>query len=224
MTHPQVETRNPNPRKEKVFNLNILKHKNKKQMWFCYILRNKQEQYKYLTYNGFTNNPKKRLRQHNEEIKGGARYTHGKGGGWEIYALLSGFHTNINALSCEWLIKHPSGKLGKRHKSYNSPIGRIKSLNHILQKTHWTSKCIINNNECNYKLLLTTDVASHLDIPSLPKNITVTIHDVIDLDQIDILSDKYDDPSVPSITPLISPDCHSFIDASPSISTASTVH
>lgn len=48
-------------------------------MWYCYILRNKLEQFKHNTYNGSTNNPLRRLRQHNEEIKGGARATHGKG-------------------------------------------------------------------------------------------------------------------------------------------------
>ncbi len=48
-------------------------------MWYCYILRNKLEQFKHNTYNGSTNHPMRRLRQHNEEIKGGARATHGKG-------------------------------------------------------------------------------------------------------------------------------------------------
>jgi structure-specific endonuclease subunit SLX1 len=158
-------------------------------MFFCYILRNKQEQYKYLTYNGFTNNPKRRLRQHNEEIKGGARYTHGKGGGWEIYALLSGFHTNINALSCEWLIKHPSGKPGKREKKFNGPEGRIKSLNRILQLDQWTSKCLISNKDCQYKLHIAADVA-HL-LTELPRNIEVVVVDQINLDEIDIVSEKY---------------------------------
>ena len=69
-------------------------------MWYCYILRNKLEQFKHNTYNGSTNHPMRRLRQHNEEIKGGARATHGKGGAWEICAMLSGFPDHINALSC----------------------------------------------------------------------------------------------------------------------------
>ncbi|RZD39298.1 MAG: hypothetical protein CXT73_07760 [Methanobacteriota archaeon] len=73
-------------------------------MWYCYILRNKLLQYQNNTYNGSTNNPIRRLRQHNEEIKGGARATHGKGGQWEYCAMLSGFPDHINALSCEWSI------------------------------------------------------------------------------------------------------------------------
>ena len=43
--------------------------------WYCYILRNSSEKYGKLTYNGSTNNPYRRLRQHNQEIVGGARYT-----------------------------------------------------------------------------------------------------------------------------------------------------
>jgi structure-specific endonuclease subunit SLX1 len=160
-------------------------------MFFCYILRNKHEQYQYLTYNGFTNNPKRRLRQHNEEIKGGARYTHGKGGGWEIYALLSGFHTNINALSCEWLIKHPSGKPGRREKKFNGPEGRIRSLNRILQLEQWTSKCLISNRDCKYKLHIVSDVAHLLE--KLPDNIEVVVVDKINLDDIDIVSEKYEE-------------------------------
>ena len=85
-------------------------------MWYCYILRNKLEQFKNNTYNGSTNNPMRRLRQHNEEIKGGARATHGKGGAWEICAMLSGFPDHINALSCEWRMKCPSGRPGKRER------------------------------------------------------------------------------------------------------------
>lgn len=49
-------------------------------MWFCYILRNRDPRYRNMTYNGSTNDPIRRLRQHNEEISGGAKATHGKAG------------------------------------------------------------------------------------------------------------------------------------------------
>ena len=59
------------------------------QQWYCYILRNRQHKYSHLTYNGSTNNPYRRLRQHNEEISGGAVYTHGvvAGGKYTHYLL-----------------------------------------------------------------------------------------------------------------------------------------
>ena len=57
-----------------------------KDTWYCYLLRNTSEQFKMCTYNGSTNDLKRRLRQHNEEIKGGAKATHGKNNSWdELY-------------------------------------------------------------------------------------------------------------------------------------------
>jgi predicted GIY-YIG superfamily endonuclease len=42
----------------------------KNESWYCYILRNTHPKYCNITYNGSTNDPVRRLRQHNEEIKG----------------------------------------------------------------------------------------------------------------------------------------------------------
>src|SRR6056300_1568208 len=114
-------------------------------MWSCYILRNTQPKYPRSTYNGATNNLPRRLRQHNGEITGGAKVTTQKGGGWEYCAILSGFPDKINCLSCEWRIKCPSGRPGKRESKYNSPSGRIKSLNEILSLEYWTKQCTVNN-------------------------------------------------------------------------------
>ena len=148
---------------------------NKKDKWFCYILRNTSQQYRMCTYNGSTNDLHRRLRQHNEEIKGGAKATHGKNNSWEYYALLSGFKDHINCLSCEWRFKLPSGKPGKREAKYNGPAGRILGLNQILHLDRWTSKCIVNNRDCQYKLILTEDVAHYLDRTKIPSNIEIAI-------------------------------------------------
>jgi structure-specific endonuclease subunit SLX1 len=153
-------------------------------MWYCYILRNTLPQYKNLTYNGSTNDPVRRLRQHNEEISGGAKFTHGKGGAWEIYALMTGFTDHINTLSCEWRIKHPSGKPGKRDKKYCGVTGRIKSLNEILPLERWTKQCTVNNRECNYTLYLAEDVAQYIDQNAVPENIQVITMDKITLSKI----------------------------------------
>jgi predicted GIY-YIG superfamily endonuclease len=145
------------------------------EKWYCYILRNKQPQYSHLTYNGSTNNPYRRLRQHNEEISGGAVYTHGRGGGWEIYALLTGFPDHKNALSCEWRIKHTNGKPGKRPTEHLGVTGRIVGLNEVLKLDKWTSKCLVNNADIPYTLYVAPDVAQYIDIPKLPANIQVNI-------------------------------------------------
>lgn len=155
-------------------------------MWYCYILRNKLEQFKNNTYNGFTNNPMRRVRQHNEEIKGGARATHGKGGGWEICAMIGGFDDKINALSCEWRIKCPSGRPGKRERKYQGVEGRVRSLNEIVQLNKWTGKCAIENKDCNFKLFVIRDVAHFLDIEKIPSNYVVEIVDEITAEQCEL--------------------------------------
>jgi structure-specific endonuclease subunit SLX1 len=142
-----------------------------KDKWYCYILRNKQHQYSHLSYNGSTNNPRRRLRQHNEEIVGGARYTHGRGGGWEIYALLTGFVDHKNALSCEWRIKHTNGRPGKRPNEHLGTIGRIRGLNEVLKLDIWTSKCTVNNADVAYTLYVAEDVEQYIDGSQLPDNI-----------------------------------------------------
>src|SRR5580692_510150 len=92
---------------------------------YCYILRNHHEPDKNRTYNGYTTNPAHRIRQHNQEIKGGARYTKKYGEKtWEIYVLLKGFPDIHNAQQCEWRIKHPARKR-IRPARYNKPDGRI---------------------------------------------------------------------------------------------------
>ena len=141
--------------------------------WYCYILRNRQPQYSHLTYNGSTNNPRRRLRQHNEEIAGGARYTPGRNGGWEIYALLTGFVDHKNALSCEWRIKHTNGKPGKRPSQHLGMAGRIRGLSEVLKLEKWTSKCTVSNADVPYTLYLAEDVFRLIRPTELPANITI---------------------------------------------------
>jgi structure-specific endonuclease subunit SLX1 len=142
-------------------------------MWYCYILRNKLPQYKNLTYNGSTNDPIRRLRQHNEEISGGARFTHGKGGAWEIYALMTGFEDHVNTLSCEWRIKHPSGKPGPREPKYRGVSGRIQAFNEILPLERWTKQCTVDNSTMKYTLYLAEDVVDLIDRSLVPENIEI---------------------------------------------------
>jgi len=152
-------------------------------MWYCYLLRNKLEQFKHNTYNGSTNNPMRRLRQHNEEIKGGARATHGKG---------AGFPDHINALSCEWRMKCPSGRPGKREAKYQRVQGRISSLNEILPLDRWTGKCVVDNRDMKLKLHIVEDVVGYLDISKIPSNIEIVQVETIDADCVELEMDVYD--------------------------------
>jgi structure-specific endonuclease subunit SLX1 len=128
--------------------------------YFCYILRNTNPLYNNLTYNGITNNLSRRLRQHNGEITGGAKYTKNKGP-WEYYVIIQGFTNKCEALSCEWRIKYPTNK--KRPRCFCGQIGRIKSLNLILNLEKWTNKTKIINSDNNYVIYISDDMSIYLD-------------------------------------------------------------
>jgi structure-specific endonuclease subunit SLX1 len=58
-------------------------------------------------YIGYTNNPKRRIRQHNREISGHhAKYT-ANYQPWSIGFLVTGFHTDSEAQKFEWALQHP---------------------------------------------------------------------------------------------------------------------
>lgn len=105
--------------------------------WHVYVICNNNN-----TYVGATPYPNRRLRQHNGEIKGGAKYTLSKGPGWKHICIISGFHTKIQALQFEWAVKHvkPINKGGI--------INRLRKLINVLNRNKWTSKSP-NANEIN---------------------------------------------------------------------------
>lgn len=104
----------------------------------CYILYNDTNA---MTYNGYTVDPQRRLRQHNGVIRGGARYTqrarekHGVQE-WKVLALVScpdgaaGFDKR-KALSLEWHIRYPTNRK-PRPKAFNGPEGRLRGLHMAL--------------------------------------------------------------------------------------------
>ena len=148
-------------------------------VWFCYLLRNVLPEFSNLTYNGSTNDPVRRLRQHNKEICGGAKFTSRTHGGWEIYCLMSGFPDHVNALQAEWRFKHCTGKPGPRPKSYCGVVGRIRGLNEVLPLENWTSKSTIDNRTSSFKLHIVKEMVSYLDLSLIPLNIEVIIVDKI---------------------------------------------
>jgi structure-specific endonuclease subunit SLX1 len=95
--------------------------------WYNYIIFNVNST---KTYVGSTVNITRRFRQHNGEIAGGAKATRNKGP-WNYICIMEGFTGKIDALKCEWKIKHPTGKR-RRPICYSGKKGRIKSLNLVL--------------------------------------------------------------------------------------------
>ena len=96
--------------------------------WVCYIIENRG-----YTYVGVSNNAAKRLRAHNGEIKGGAKYTTSKGSGWKHICIISEFPTKIESMQFEWALKHvPPRNAG-------GISNRIKKLFILCNKEQWTS-------------------------------------------------------------------------------------
>lgn len=98
---------------------------------FCYILYNQIDN---KTYNGYTNNPIRRLRQHNSQIKGGARMTTREStkygtNHWDFLVLIKCDEkmTRREALSLEWHIRYPTNRR-PRPKQYCCPLGRIQAI------------------------------------------------------------------------------------------------
>ena len=150
--------------------------------WYCYILRNGCEKDKGRTYNGYTNRPARRIRQHNGDLVGGAKYTKRYGNNsWEMYVLIKGFPTSQNAMQCEWRIKHPNNRR-RRSSKYFSPVGRIEGLNRILKSKRWTSRSNIENDMIDLEIWIVEEYA-HL-LTDLPDNFKVHVVDKIDLTQV----------------------------------------
>ena len=93
--------------------------------WSCYIIENRG-----YTYVGVSNNVHKRLRAHNKEISGGAKYTTSKGKGWRHICVVHGFPTKIE--SFEWALKHVPPRNAGGIKN------RIKKLYKLINKEYWT--------------------------------------------------------------------------------------
>jgi predicted GIY-YIG superfamily endonuclease len=102
--------------------------------WKFYLIYNKN-----YTYAGVSPDPIKRLRKHNGEICGGAKYTTSKGSGWKHMCIVSGFNTKIESMQFEWAIKHVAPRKAGGIKN------RIKKLYILLNKERWTSKAPLSN-------------------------------------------------------------------------------
>lgn len=138
--------------------------------WSCYIIRSLDPNHTNKTYVGSSNDINRRLRQHNREICGGAKAT-GIGYPYEHYCVLSGFIDHQSALACEWLLKHPDGKI-KRNSKYNGVNGRIKGLNYLLtQSEKWNHK----KKGANLDIKIKDDVYGLLELDKITDTVTIDV-------------------------------------------------
>lgn len=128
---------------------------------YCYILQQKEKEYKLLNYVGYTVNVKRRIRQHNCEIVGGARYTKHRGP-WEyLLQMTCSTWDHIRGLQVEWLIKHPTRKR-KRPKEFSGSLGRIKSLLEIFKRVPINETIKVYIHEDFYENAVTLNLPSNI--------------------------------------------------------------
>ncbi|KAK6590937.1 hypothetical protein RS030_111974 [Cryptosporidium xiaoi] len=120
---------------------------------YCYLLISETK--KKASYIGYSVNPCRRLRQHNGEIKNGAKKTK-LGTPWEIGICVGGFPDRISALRFEWAWQHPnicratreymnSWKIVKKKKSEekNNVKTVLKKRQWSIQQRIWILVCIV---------------------------------------------------------------------------------
>ena len=111
--------------------------------YFVYLL----ESTNHATYVGATVNLDHRLRQHNGEIKGGARATSMKvknGETWRRVCYVEGFPSWSECLKFEWAWKFYSRKLSiklfpleRRKQALKTLLSREKSTNKAIPYSEW---------------------------------------------------------------------------------------
>ena len=71
-------------------------------------------------YIGYTTNFSQRLRRHNGEISGGAKYTHGHQ--WVPHRFVSGFTSRVQALKYEFRLKRIIRKQKNKDTSFDTML------------------------------------------------------------------------------------------------------
>ncbi|XP_011041810.1 PREDICTED: uncharacterized protein LOC105137678 [Populus euphratica] len=147
--------------------------KGKNGFFACYLLTSLCPRFKGHTYIGFTVNPRRRIRQHNGELRSGACRTK-KRRPWEMVICVYGFPTNVAALQFEWAWQHPTESVAVRQaaaafKSFSGVANKIKLAYTMLNLPSWQSLNItVNYFSTKYKV-------HSAGCPSLPKNMKVQI-------------------------------------------------
>lgn len=118
---------------------------------YCIYLLKLMHPTKNKTYLGSTNNFKRRLRQHNGIITGGARYTNISSEGhkykWKPIMIVKGEKmTRGMALQLEYRMKHitigASNKILGKEKCTNTHP-RVKKMIAVCNLAKWTKKCTV---------------------------------------------------------------------------------
>lgn len=111
--------------------------KQKTKLYACYCLQSTV--HKRYTYVGITNNFKRRHRQHNGEIKGGAVYTRAHRP-WKVLFKVKNLASKREAMQLEWALKHT--KIPRLNRG--GPENRCRRLLYLMNPKcceRWTKPC-----------------------------------------------------------------------------------
>lgn len=118
-------------------------------MIYVYLLIHSSR--KRISYIGYTTNLKKRLRQHQGYLKGGAKYTTSAKPckEWYIAAYFEGFETKRQAMSFEWHAKRQR----RYHKNHKDLIEKFKTTQCLHKFKHLKQISFVllishNDNHC----------------------------------------------------------------------------
>jgi predicted GIY-YIG superfamily endonuclease len=125
--------------------------------WVFYIIENAGR-----TYAGVSPTPERRLRQHNGEIKGGAKYTTSSGPGWVHRCIVKGFQTKIQAMQFEWAVKHEAPR------NVGGLESRMKKLAKVLTKEKWTSNSPLSSS-VDLEVCASCEFLANFEFPSTIK-------------------------------------------------------
>ena len=133
--------------------------------WKVYVIYNTN-----YTYVGATPDIDKRIRKHNQELAGGAKYTRLVGPGWKYICYITGFKSKIHALQFEWALKHIAPK------KLRGIYGRVFKLEKLLEKEYWTQKAVSSK---DYKLEVVWCSPQYImEDFEVPNYISMTVEDI----------------------------------------------
>lgn len=179
-----------------IITMNTNHSNNNNSNYHCYLISCQNR----WTYVGITNDLNRRLRQHNGQLKGGAKYTTSKPSEWTIDLYITGFPDKRCALQFEWKWKHldrkqtkkkglpssSSSSLNRRHHS----LGQLMQLERVTANASllslWPLRIIKNEEPLIYNIDSQTpkrpidNITTHLSVATTNTNDTIERNPTID--------------------------------------------
>jgi len=125
-------------------------------MYSVYIITTQERNFFYV---GMINNFERRIRQHNCDICGGAKFTR-RHKDWYPVCIIDGFETKQAAMQCEWAVKNFRRK--KRE-----PFKYIRNVYHLMTSptNKWTTNSPLISSQ-NLTVYLDDTVAKWCPLPN----------------------------------------------------------